>query len=71
MSVSFIILRLYYSLHNVQIYGLMEAHFIMCVGGAERLIVDAAMELASLGHKVHIFTSHHDKNRCFEETLSG
>ncbi|KAH0664599.1 hypothetical protein KY284_029530 [Solanum tuberosum] len=41
------------------------------IGGAERLIVDAAMELASLGHKVHIFTSHHDKNRCFEETLSG
>ncbi|KAK4376136.1 hypothetical protein RND71_006813 [Anisodus tanguticus] len=41
------------------------------IGGAERLIVDAAMELASMGHKVHIFTSHHDKNRCFEETLSG
>ncbi|KAL3367382.1 hypothetical protein AABB24_011888 [Solanum stoloniferum] len=41
------------------------------IGGAERLIVDAAMELASLGHKVHIFTSHHDRNRCFEETLSG
>lgn len=41
------------------------------IGGAERLIVDAAMELASLGHKVHIFTAHHDKNRCFEETLSG
>ncbi|CAN4098667.1 unnamed protein product [Withania somnifera] len=41
------------------------------VGGAERLIVDAAMELASFGHKVHIFTAHHDKNRCFEETLSG
>lgn len=44
---------------------------IWSLGGAERLIVDAAMELASLGHKVHIFTSHHDKNRCFEETLSG
>ncbi|XP_016470200.1 uncharacterized protein LOC107792493 isoform X2 [Nicotiana tabacum] len=29
------------------------------------------MELASSGHKVHIFTAHHDKNRCFEETLSG
>ncbi|XP_019249463.1 PREDICTED: alpha-1,3/1,6-mannosyltransferase ALG2-like [Nicotiana attenuata] len=41
------------------------------IGGAERLVVDAAMELASLGHKVHIFTAHHDKNRCFEETLSG
>ncbi|PIA42140.1 hypothetical protein AQUCO_02100182v1 [Aquilegia coerulea] len=41
------------------------------IGGAERLIVDAAVELASRGHNVHIFTSHHDKTRCFEETLSG
>ncbi|OIW05295.1 hypothetical protein TanjilG_03684 [Lupinus angustifolius] len=41
------------------------------IGGAERLIVDAAVELASHGHKVHIFTAHHDKNRCFEETVSG
>ncbi|RCV35156.1 hypothetical protein SETIT_7G217400v2 [Setaria italica] len=40
-------------------------------GGAERLIVDAACELASHGHDVHVFTSHHDKNRCFEETASG
>lgn len=41
------------------------------IGGAERLIVDAAVELASHGHKVHIFTAHHDKNRCFEETITG
>ncbi|KAJ1404647.1 Mannosyltransferase ALG2 [Sesbania bispinosa] len=41
------------------------------IGGAERLIVDAAVELASHGHKVHIFTAHHDKNRCFEETIAG
>ncbi|KAG8364853.1 hypothetical protein BUALT_Bualt18G0041700 [Buddleja alternifolia] len=40
-------------------------------GGAERLIVDAAVELSSYGHNVHIFTSHHDKTRCFEETVSG
>ncbi|KAJ8434968.1 hypothetical protein Cgig2_027811 [Carnegiea gigantea] len=40
------------------------------IGGAERLVVDAAMELASHGHYVRIFTSHHDRNRCFEETLS-
>nr|GFA13019.1 alpha-1,3/1,6-mannosyltransferase ALG2 [Tanacetum cinerariifolium] len=38
--------------------------------GAERLIVDAAVELASHGHSVHVFTSHHDKTRCFEETLA-
>ncbi|XP_074590809.1 alpha-1,3/1,6-mannosyltransferase ALG2 [Curcuma longa] len=41
------------------------------IGGAERLIVDAAVQLASHGHNVHLFTSHHDKNRCFEETLAG
>ncbi|EXB22359.1 hypothetical protein L484_004352 [Morus notabilis] len=41
------------------------------IGGAERLIVDAAVELSSHGHKVHVFTAHHDKNRCFEETVSG
>ncbi|PQQ12553.1 hypothetical protein Pyn_00857 [Prunus yedoensis var. nudiflora] len=36
----------------------------MGIGGAERLIVDVAVELVS--HEVH-----HDKNRCFEETVSG
>ncbi|PKI73131.1 hypothetical protein CRG98_006473 [Punica granatum] len=41
------------------------------IGGAERLIVDAAVELVKHGHHVHVFTSHLDKNRCFEETLSG
>ncbi|XP_010060707.2 alpha-1,3/1,6-mannosyltransferase ALG2 [Eucalyptus grandis] len=41
------------------------------IGGAERLIVDAAVELVSHGHDVHVFTSHHDRTRCFEETLSG
>ncbi|KAJ4746457.1 hypothetical protein LUZ62_080862 [Rhynchospora pubera] len=40
------------------------------IGGAERLIVDAACELVSHGHDVHVFTAHHDKNRCFEETVS-
>ncbi|CAL5069670.1 unnamed protein product [Urochloa decumbens] len=41
------------------------------IGGAERLIVDAACQLAAHGHDVHVFTSHHDKTRCFEETVSG
>ncbi|CAK9151716.1 unnamed protein product [Ilex paraguariensis] len=41
------------------------------IGGAERLIVDAAVELATCGHNVHVFTAHHDKTRCFEETLAG
>lgn len=41
------------------------------IGGAERLIVDAAVELASRGHEVHVFTAHHDQRRCFEETIDG
>ncbi|KAI5605369.1 hypothetical protein BDE02_01G346900 [Populus trichocarpa] len=40
------------------------------IGGAERLIVDAAVELASLGHNVHVLTAHHDKNGCLEETVA-
>ncbi|EEF46697.1 pentatricopeptide repeat-containing protein, putative [Ricinus communis] len=39
-------------------------------GGAERLIVDASVQLASHGQSVHIFTAHHDNNRCFEENLA-
>jgi len=35
------------------------------------LIVDAAVELAAHGHNVHVFTAHHDRNRCFEETVTG
>jgi alpha-1,3/alpha-1,6-mannosyltransferase len=41
------------------------------IGGAERLIVDAAVGLQSLGHKVHVFTSHHDSQHCFQETRDG
>eukprot|EP00850_Spirogloea_muscicola_P016027 SM000127S26643 [mRNA] locus=s127:200907:203569:+ [translate_table: standard] len=41
------------------------------IGGAERLIVDAAVELAARGHAVHVFTAHHDPSRCFEETVTG
>ncbi|GAB7338872.1 hypothetical protein MBLNU457_5558t1 [Dothideomycetes sp. NU457] len=37
------------------------------IGGAERLVIDAAVGLQSLGHKVTIFTSHRDRNHCFTE----
>ncbi|RMZ75455.1 hypothetical protein DV738_g5471, partial [Chaetothyriales sp. CBS 135597] len=37
------------------------------IGGAERLIIDAAVGLQQLGHKVTIFTSHCDPQHCFEE----
>lgn len=39
--------------------------------GAERLIVDAASELADHGNVVHIYTAHHNPQHCFEETLGG
>ncbi|KAJ1561347.1 Alpha-1,3-mannosyltransferase-like protein [Cladochytrium tenue] len=41
------------------------------IGGAERLVVDAATQLQSRGHSVQIFTSHHDPAHCFKETRDG
>ncbi|KYR00399.1 glycosyltransferase [Tieghemostelium lacteum] len=41
------------------------------IGGAERLIVDAAVSLKSAGHKVCIYTSRHDPKRSFKETHNG
>ena len=41
------------------------------IGGAERLIVDAAVGLQKQGKKVTIFTSHCDPKHCFEEARDG
>ncbi|KAI9809168.1 MAG: hypothetical protein M1825_002459 [Sarcosagium campestre] len=41
------------------------------IGGAERLVVDAAVGLQKRGHKVTIFTSHCDPRHCFEEARDG
>lgn len=41
------------------------------IGGAERLILDAALSLQSRGHSVCIYTSYRDKNHCFEEARDG
>ncbi|EPY49218.1 mannosyltransferase complex subunit Alg2 [Schizosaccharomyces cryophilus OY26] len=41
------------------------------IGGAERLVVDAAVGLQSLGKEVIIYTSHCDKQHCFEEIRDG
>lgn len=41
------------------------------IGGAERLVVDAALALKNCGHKVSFLTNHHDKSHCFEETRNG
>lgn len=47
--------------------GLTDVH----PGGAERLVVDAALGLQQRGHHVDIYTSHHDREHCFEETKDG
>lgn len=41
------------------------------IGGAERLVVDAALALKSKGHEVELFTAHHDPGHCFAETKDG
>lgn len=44
------------------------------IGGAERLIVDAAMALQStqnIKYNITIYTSHCDKSHCFEEIKNG
>ena len=41
------------------------------LGGAERLVVDAASGLCRLGHSVSVYTSHYEPSRSFAETRSG
>jgi alpha-1,3/alpha-1,6-mannosyltransferase len=41
------------------------------IGGAERLVIDAAVALQHRGHKVTIFTSHCDPQHCFDEARDG
>ncbi len=41
------------------------------IGGAERLVVDAALELGRVGHRATIFTLEHDAARSFPETREG
>ncbi|CAM9907855.1 unnamed protein product [Heterosigma akashiwo] len=43
-------------------------HLDLGIGGAERLVVNAALSLQKLGHPVTIYTSHHDASHCFPET---
>lgn len=41
------------------------------IGGAERLVVDAAVGLQELNNDITIYTSHCDKKHCFEEVSSN
>ena len=36
------------------------------IGGAERLVVDAALALQAKGHPVKLLTAHHDPGHCFK-----
>lgn len=55
-------------------YGKMKIAFLhpdLGIGGAERLVVDAAVGLQECGHEVVIYTSHCDRTHCFEEIKNG
>ncbi|CAH0388860.1 unnamed protein product [Bemisia tabaci] len=41
------------------------------IGGAERLVVDAALALKKRNHEVCFVTTHHDRSHCFKETVDG
>jgi len=43
-------------------------HLDLGIGGAERLVVNAAISLKNIGNDVIIYTSHHDPSHCFPET---
>ncbi|KAI8054484.1 alpha-1,3/1,6-mannosyltransferase ALG2 [Syncephalis plumigaleata] len=50
---------------------ILVLHPDLGIGGAERLVVDAAVGLQSIGHNVVVYTNHHDPTHCFEETRDG
>lgn len=51
--------------------NIVFVHPDLGIGGAERLIIDAAVGLQDLGHNVTIFTSYCDPGHAFEETQDG
>lgn len=51
--------------------SIVFVHPDLGIGGAERLVIDAAVGMQKLGHKVTIFTSYCDKSHCFEEARDG
>lgn len=49
--------------------GTLIACIYLLVGGAERWLADSVKALEYRGHTVTIYTSHHDKQHCFPESL--
>lgn len=51
--------------------SILFIHPDLGIGGAERLVVDAAVGLQERGHKVVVYTSHCDKAHAFDEARDG
>ncbi|GAB7362291.1 hypothetical protein MBLNU230_g2309t1 [Neophaeotheca triangularis] len=51
--------------------SIVFVHPDLGIGGAERLVIDAAVAMQNLGHKVTVFTSYCDRGHCFEEARDG
>jgi len=51
--------------------NLVFFHPDLGIGGAERLVIDAAVGLQNRGHTITIFTSHRDPKHCFDEARDG
>ena len=56
---------------TVQKGAIVFFHPDLGIGGAERLVVDAAVGLQERGHRVVIFTNHCDPGHCFDECRDG
>jgi hypothetical protein len=56
---------------NRQLLHIGFLHPDLGLGGSERLVLDAVRHLQAVGHRVTVFTAHHDRARCFEETRNG
>ncbi|KAJ2808615.1 Alpha-1,3-mannosyltransferase-like protein [Coemansia guatemalensis] len=55
----------------VESLSIAFVHPNLGIGGAERLVVDTALSMQQRGHRVVIYTMHHDISHCFEETRDG
>lgn len=56
---------------NRETRTLVFFHPDLGIGGAERLIIDAAVGLQNRGHKIIIYTSYCDPGHCFDEARDG
>lgn len=67
------LVEIYYSISSsVLINRMVRVVFLhpdLGIGGAERLVVDAAVALKAQGCCVQIWTAHYDPTHCFSETL--